>query len=129
MRTPVVAGNWKMNGDIGSAEELLADLKAGLSANAPKCEIVVCPPFTLLQHVGKILNKNNLIKIILSCLFIFFASSSFAQSLEGGLPALNIIEQPNGPTSIGTCKFCNNTKEFRNSMPGSGCDRNGQTKK
>tara|TARA_B100000427_G_C15393039_1_gene544169 strand:- start:527 stop:697 length:171 start_codon:yes stop_codon:yes gene_type:complete len=40
-----------------------------------------------------------------------------------------IIEQPNGPTSIGTCKFCNNTKEFRNSMPGSGWDRNGQTKK
>ncbi len=40
-----------------------------------------------------------------------------------------IIEQPNGPTSIGTCKFCNDTKEFRNSMPGSGWDRNGQTKK
>jgi len=47
----------------------------------------------------KILNQNNVIKIILSCLFIFFASSSFAQSLEGGLPALNIIEQPNGGTT------------------------------
>jgi triosephosphate isomerase len=56
---PLVAGNWKMNGDIGSAEELLTDLKAGLSANAPKCEIVICPPFTLLQHVGKLLNKNK----------------------------------------------------------------------
>ncbi len=47
----------------------------------------------------KILNQNNVIKIILSCLFIFFASSSFAQSLEGGLPALNIVEQPNGDTT------------------------------
>tara|TARA_Y100001970_G_C13471086_1_gene479710 strand:- start:6 stop:173 length:168 start_codon:yes stop_codon:yes gene_type:complete len=40
-----------------------------------------------------------------------------------------IIDQPNGPTSLGTCKVCNETKEFRNSMPGSGWDRNGQTKK
>ena len=47
----------------------------------------------------KVLNQNNVIKFILSCLFIFFASSSFAQSLEGGLPALNIIEQPNGDTT------------------------------
>ena len=45
------------------------------------------------------LTQKTLIKILLSCLLIMFATSSFAQSLEGGLPALNIIEQPNGDTT------------------------------
>ena len=60
---PLVAGNWKMNGDISGAEELLRELNAGLSDNAPKCEIVVCPPFTLLQHVGKLLRKDKLLHL------------------------------------------------------------------
>ncbi|MBT07599.1 MAG: triose-phosphate isomerase [Rhodospirillaceae bacterium] len=62
-QSPLVAGNWKMNGDVGSAEALLTELNAGLSDNAPKCEIVVCPPFTLLQHVEKLLNKNKWINL------------------------------------------------------------------
>ena len=60
---PLVAGNWKMNGDISGAEELLRELNAGLSDNAPKCEIVICPPFTLLQHVGKLLRKDKLLHL------------------------------------------------------------------
>ena len=34
-----------------------------------------------------------------------------------------MIESPNGPTSVGTCKLCGMRAEFRNSMPGSGWDR------
>ena len=34
-----------------------------------------------------------------------------------------LIEQPNGPTSEGVCKLCGERAEFRNSMPGSGWDR------
>jgi hypothetical protein len=34
-----------------------------------------------------------------------------------------MIESPNGPTSIGTCQTCGEKSEFRNSMPGSGWDR------
>jgi hypothetical protein len=34
-----------------------------------------------------------------------------------------MIESPNGPTSIGTCQHCGDKSEFRNSMPGSGWDR------
>ncbi len=34
-----------------------------------------------------------------------------------------MIESPNGPTSMGTCRNCGEKSEFRNSMPGSGWDR------
>lgn len=34
-----------------------------------------------------------------------------------------LIESPNGPTSVGTCRRCGAKSEFRNSMPGSGWDR------
>jgi hypothetical protein len=34
-----------------------------------------------------------------------------------------MIESPNGPTSVGTCRNCGAQSEFRNSMPGSGWDR------
>ena len=33
------------------------------------------------------------------------------------------IPSPNGPTSIGTCKNCGETREFRNSIPGGGWER------
>ena len=36
-----------------------------------------------------------------------------------------IIDQPNGPTSVGVCKLCGVTQEFRNSIQGSGWDRDG----
>lgn len=34
-----------------------------------------------------------------------------------------VIESPNGPTSIGKCKICGDSSEFRNSIQGSGWDR------
>jgi len=34
-----------------------------------------------------------------------------------------IIESPNGPTSGGTCKICGTVREFKNSMPLSGWER------
>jgi hypothetical protein len=40
-----------------------------------------------------------------------------------------VVDQPNGPVSIGNCKLCGHKEEFRNSMPGSGWDRSGQAKK
>ncbi|MBI4305503.1 MAG: hypothetical protein HY678_04210 [Chloroflexi bacterium] len=33
------------------------------------------------------------------------------------------IASPNGPTSIGTCKLCGEQREFRNSIPGGGWER------
>lgn len=34
-----------------------------------------------------------------------------------------MIDKPNGPTSQGRCTLCGETSEFKNSMPGSGWDR------
>ncbi len=34
-----------------------------------------------------------------------------------------VIGSPNGPTSTGICKLCGEQSEFRNSMQGSGWDR------
>ena len=36
-----------------------------------------------------------------------------------------IIGRPNGPTSMGTCKICGREQEFKNSIQGSGWDRDG----
>ena len=34
-----------------------------------------------------------------------------------------MIESPNGPTSVGTCRHCGEHSASRHSMPGSGWDR------
>jgi triosephosphate isomerase len=49
--TPLIAGNWKMNGlgaALGEVERLGALLAAGA---APGCTIVICPPATLLSRL------------------------------------------------------------------------------
>lgn len=53
-RKALVAGNWKMNHLTGPAVETATALKA-LVAGVEGVEIVVCPPFTALQAVGKAL--------------------------------------------------------------------------
>ena len=52
MRKPLVAGNWKMHYTLGEARTLMTGLRAGHAAGG-KVEVVVCPPFTLLDSVGK----------------------------------------------------------------------------
>ena len=46
-RTPVIAGNWKMNNGPAAAAALLEELRAVCPEN-PACEIVVCPPYPVL---------------------------------------------------------------------------------
>ena len=43
----LVAGNWKMNGTLASAGVLLNGLRAG--APGLSCEMLVCPPATLVS--------------------------------------------------------------------------------
>src|SRR3569833_621422 len=47
----LVAGNWKMNGLSASLAEL-GKLKEALAANAPSCEVLICPPFTLIAQAA-----------------------------------------------------------------------------
>jgi triosephosphate isomerase len=50
MRTPIIAGNWKMNKTITEAAELVQAIKAPL-ADIAGVEKVVCPPFVCLSAV------------------------------------------------------------------------------
>ncbi len=50
---PLVVGNWKMNGLGGEGVTLAAAVAAKVKAEPAKTrEVVVCPPFTLLERVG-----------------------------------------------------------------------------
>lgn len=56
--TPLIAGNWKMNGDAGSFLEVEV-IKDRLAANDVNADVVICPPATLLHRVGVALNESD----------------------------------------------------------------------
>ncbi len=51
-RRPLVAGNWKMNGLKADGLALTDAVLAGVRGGAWRCELLVCPPATLLSLVG-----------------------------------------------------------------------------
>ncbi len=53
-RRPVIAGNWKMNGLSASGQEILLLRDRLGQAPAPPCEVVVCPPATLLHAFSEL---------------------------------------------------------------------------
>ncbi len=56
--TPLVAGNWKMNGMIASSDEARA-MAAGLADLAdPKCDVLICPPATLIGFLARVLGES-----------------------------------------------------------------------
>jgi triosephosphate isomerase len=57
MRTPLIAGNWKMNKTIGEALELVRALHYGLSWPG-EVDVVVAPPFTALGAVANFLKDS-----------------------------------------------------------------------
>ena len=59
MRTPLVAGNWKMNLLVGEGVSLVEALKP-LVADVNGVEIVVCPTFTALYAVGQAVKGSNI---------------------------------------------------------------------
>ncbi len=48
---PLVAGNWKMNGLAADLRELAA-LKEALAKQPPPCDVLVCPPATLIAQAA-----------------------------------------------------------------------------
>ncbi|MDR7484877.1 MAG: triose-phosphate isomerase [Armatimonadota bacterium] len=54
MRTPLVVGNWKMHKTVREARDLADRLRRHL-AGTSGVDIVVCPPFTALADVGRVL--------------------------------------------------------------------------
>jgi triosephosphate isomerase len=59
MRTPIVAGNWKMFKTVAEARQLVAELVPGLMA-VTGVEKVLCPPFTALMAVRALLEGANI---------------------------------------------------------------------
>lgn len=58
MRTPVIAGNWKLFKTIGEATAMVNELKP-LVAGTAGVEIVVAPVFTALSSVSGVLANSN----------------------------------------------------------------------
>ena len=58
-RKLIVAGNWKMNKTVAEALDLVRGLKIEL-ANVKEVDVVVCPPFTALEAVGKAVLDSNI---------------------------------------------------------------------
>ena len=59
MRTPVVAGNWKMNKTVAEAAALASAMKGSLEA-VQGVEVVLCPPYTALEAVGRLLEGTSI---------------------------------------------------------------------
>jgi triosephosphate isomerase len=62
MRTPIIAGNWKMHKDIAGAINLTHAILAGV-ADIDGVEVVLCPPFTALSAVEDIIITNTKIQL------------------------------------------------------------------
>ncbi len=57
MRTPIIAGNWKLNKTIDEALAFVRDLKPALS-KAANVEIILAPPFTALSVLAEALTDS-----------------------------------------------------------------------
>ena len=54
----LVAGNWKMNGTTAALSEvrLLAEMLTGVALD---CDVMICPPATLLATVAQLLKSST----------------------------------------------------------------------
>jgi triosephosphate isomerase len=58
MRTPLVIGNWKMQGTLAEARPLATAVRDGLRRSRGT-DVVICPPFTALAAVAEILKDSS----------------------------------------------------------------------
>ncbi|MEA2475886.1 MAG: triosephosphate isomerase [Actinomycetota bacterium] len=60
MRTPIIAGNWKMNETHLEAMRLVQQLAHELAGHDyDACEVVVCPPFTSLRTIQTLIDSDR----------------------------------------------------------------------
>ncbi len=62
MRTPIVAGNWKMNTTYDEAMDLVEELVDGLEAReeSDNIDVVLCPPFLWLFSAAEYLEDTGI---------------------------------------------------------------------
>lgn len=59
MRTPLVAGNWKMNKTVAEGRELVSMMSAKLQ-EIPRVEKVLCPPFIAIPTLAAMLHGSGI---------------------------------------------------------------------
>jgi len=59
MRTPIIAGNWKMHKNISEAKLLICDLLSTLP-KVPGVEKVLCPPYVVLPAAEEMMRDSGL---------------------------------------------------------------------
>jgi len=61
-RTPLIAGNWKMNGGLDEVDSLAADLARRMAGmgGAAAFEMAVCPPFPLLAMIAAAIEESGI---------------------------------------------------------------------
>ncbi|MEW5989022.1 MAG: triose-phosphate isomerase [Chloroflexota bacterium] len=59
MRTPIIAGNWKMNKTVEEAVAFVREIRWGLS-NVTGVQSVLCPPFVALPSVSEALRATQI---------------------------------------------------------------------
>jgi triosephosphate isomerase len=57
----LIAGNWKMNGLRADGTALARDLAARAARAAPGCDLLLCPPATLLAEIGGLLAGSRIV--------------------------------------------------------------------
>lgn len=60
MRKNIVAGNWKMNTTLAEGVGLAKDVNEALKGVTPKCDVVICVPFTHLASVAAAIDQTKL---------------------------------------------------------------------
>ena len=55
----MIAGNWKMNKNVGEAISLAREIRDGL-AEIDSAEVVLCPPFTALGSVAEVIRNSDI---------------------------------------------------------------------
>lgn len=62
MRTPIIAGNWKMNTNLASATELVNAMKSDLTelVASGKVQAVLCPPFVYAPRVAELVQGTGI---------------------------------------------------------------------
>jgi len=72
MRTPLVMGNWKLNGTKASVSTLVKGIEAAADA-ATNVEVAVCPPAIFIEQVATLTANNS----------IEFGSQDVSTNVEG----------------------------------------------
>ena len=76
MRRPIVAANWKLNGNRNMVNSLVTAVNKH-AASAVSTDVVICPPFPYLSESKELIDNSN----------AYLGAQNLAQETQGRLPA------------------------------------------